>query len=74
MAKSQIKIPAYLLDADQILVWKASLALMDGRGVWPRAMKRAIEMIEARDPLLKQQYLDVKGVYVRASRRSKTRR
>lgn len=71
MAINKIRIPAHLLDADQILIWKASLAMMDGRGVWPRAMRRAIQMIEMRDPALKQQYLEVRASYVRFNRRKR---
>lgn len=41
--------------ADQLLIWKAAIALMDGRTVWPRAMKLAIEMIEASDPAIVQE-------------------
>ena len=59
------KIPRNLQDADQIMIWKAAIDLMDGRGVWPRAMRRAIEMIEARDPAIKYQYRDVRLLYQR---------
>lgn len=59
------KVPRNLQDADQILIWKAAVALMDRRGIWPRAMTRAIQMIEARDPALKYQYRDVKRLYER---------
>lgn len=43
-------------DPEQLLIWKASLVLVDGRMSWPRQLKKAIRMIEARDPqIVKQQ-------------------
>lgn len=65
---AKLKLPQRLQDADQILIWKAACALMDGRTMWPRAMRRAIEMIEARDPALKHQYRDVRAFYAKAER------
>jgi hypothetical protein len=67
--KVKKKLPNKLHDADQILIWKAAVALMDGRGVWPRAMKRAIGMIEARDPALHYQYNDVRAFYRKRAQR-----
>lgn len=36
-------------DVDQIRVWQASLALSDGRMYWPRALRKAINMILERE-------------------------
>jgi hypothetical protein len=69
---SKTKIPANLRDADQILIWKAAVALMDQRTAWPRAMTAAIKMIEARDPALKYQYRDVRDFYNKRATRSKS--
>ena len=61
------KVPKRLQDADQILIWKAAVALMDRRGVWPRAITRAIEMIERSDLAIKKQYGEVRRLYERAA-------
>jgi hypothetical protein len=36
-------------DADQIKLWKAALVLCDGRMTFPRALRKAIRMIEERE-------------------------
>jgi hypothetical protein len=41
-------------EAEQLLIWKAAIVLMDGRTMWPRAMTQAIAMIERRDPKIVQ--------------------
>ncbi len=44
-----MKIRREIKDADQIAIWKAAIVLCDGRTKWPRALAKAIRMIEARD-------------------------
>lgn len=52
-----------MADAERVLLWKAALTLMDGRATWPRALKQAIAMIEARDPKIKQLYQKFREKY-----------
>lgn len=41
-----------LSDEDQLKIWKAAIALMDGRSGITKMMQRAIRMIEQRDSLI----------------------
>ena len=54
-------------DADQIRIWKAALVLMDGRTMWPRAMKRAVGIIEEQDNVIAR----LEASYRRLSRAKK---
>ena len=40
--------------ATDLLIWKAALVLMDKRSAQAKMMVRAVDIIEAYDPILKQ--------------------
>ena len=63
--KARIASSKAFRDAEQIVIWKSALALMDGRTAYARFVKRAVQMIEERDPHIAVDQATLRALYDR---------